>query len=97
MPTILVIEDDSAIRRGVTDALRFSGYTVLEASSGLHALEVVDEMKGKIDLIGVTNFNGGATRGILDSGVPLATTQVQYSVLDDRVEMELSISRGSTV
>ncbi len=34
MPTILVIEDDSAIRRGVTDALRFAGHTVLEAAEG---------------------------------------------------------------
>lgn len=34
MPTILVIEDDSAIRRGVTDALRFAGHDVLEAAEG---------------------------------------------------------------
>lgn len=36
-PVILVIEDDSAIRRGVTDALSFSGYEVLwaaDAASG---------------------------------------------------------------
>jgi DNA-binding response OmpR family regulator len=30
-PTILVIEDDSAIRRGVVDALTYSGYDVLQA------------------------------------------------------------------
>jgi len=39
MPTILVIEDDSAIRRGVCDALRFSGYDVLEAAEGLAGME----------------------------------------------------------
>jgi two-component system cell cycle sensor histidine kinase/response regulator CckA len=32
-------------------ALASRGYTVLEASSGLHALEVVDEVGGEIDLI----------------------------------------------
>ena len=32
-------------------ALASRGYTVLEAASGLQALEVVDEMDGKIDLI----------------------------------------------
>lgn len=32
--TILTIEDDAAIRRGIVDALRFSGYTVLESGSG---------------------------------------------------------------
>lgn len=39
MPTILVIEDDSAIRRGVCDALRFSGYEVLEAAEGIAGME----------------------------------------------------------
>jgi DNA-binding response OmpR family regulator len=35
MPTrILTIEDDAAIRRGIVDALRFSGYEVLEAATG---------------------------------------------------------------
>lgn len=38
MPTILVIEDDSAIRRGVADALRFSGYEVLEAAEGISGM-----------------------------------------------------------
>jgi DNA-binding response OmpR family regulator len=31
---ILVIEDDAAIRRGIVDALRFKGFTVLEAANG---------------------------------------------------------------
>ena len=31
---ILTIEDDAAIRRGIVDALRFSGYEVLEAANG---------------------------------------------------------------
>lgn len=32
--TILTIEDDSAIRRGIVDALEFTGYRVLEAADG---------------------------------------------------------------
>lgn len=32
--TILTVEDDPAIRRGIVDALRFIGYTVLEAGNG---------------------------------------------------------------
>ena len=32
--TILTIEDDAAIRRGVVDALTFAGYAVLEAGDG---------------------------------------------------------------
>ncbi|MDA7614429.1 response regulator transcription factor [Verrucomicrobiales bacterium] len=33
-PTILVVEDDAAVRRGVVDALTFTGYTVLSAEDG---------------------------------------------------------------
>ncbi len=38
---ILVVEDDSAIRRGIADALRISGYDVLEAGEGGKALRLV--------------------------------------------------------
>ncbi len=36
---VLVIEDDSAIRRGIVDALEFEGYEALEAGSGDVGLE----------------------------------------------------------
>lgn len=32
--TVLVVEDDPAIRRGIVDALRFGGYAALEAADG---------------------------------------------------------------
>ncbi len=34
LPHIVVVEDEPAIRRGVTDALRVTGYTVTEAADG---------------------------------------------------------------
>jgi DNA-binding response OmpR family regulator len=40
---ILVVEDDSAIRRGVVDALRFQGYVASEASNGDEALAMALE------------------------------------------------------
>ncbi|HCN31073.1 MAG TPA: DNA-binding response regulator [Verrucomicrobiales bacterium] len=49
MPTLLVIEDDSAIRRGVCDALRFSGYEVLEAAEGISGME--QAAKASFDLM----------------------------------------------
>lgn len=39
---------------------------------------------GLIDLLGATNFDAGRAARLLDAGVPLATMQVQYSLLDDR-------------
>lgn len=49
MSTILVVEDDSAIRRGVCDALRFSGYEVLEAAEGASGME--QAQKASFDLM----------------------------------------------
>jgi DNA-binding response OmpR family regulator len=40
MATILTIEDDAAIRRGIVDALRFAGYAALEAGRGDQGLEM---------------------------------------------------------
>lgn len=40
--SILIIEDDAGIRRGIVDALRFAGYAVLEAGDGPTALRVLD-------------------------------------------------------
>jgi len=37
---ILTIEDDTAIRRGIVDALRFAGYRTLEAADGDAGLEM---------------------------------------------------------
>jgi DNA-binding response OmpR family regulator len=37
---ILVIEDDAAIRRGLVDALSFSGYRVLQAAEGTEGLRL---------------------------------------------------------
>ena len=37
--TIMTIEDDTAIRRGIVDSLQFSGYQVIEASRGDEGLE----------------------------------------------------------
>ena len=39
-PTVLVIEDDPAIRQGVTDALELEGYAVFEASNGEQGLDM---------------------------------------------------------
>ena len=44
------------------------------------------QQQGKIRHIGVTNFDGAHLKEILDAGVPVVSNQVQYSVLDQRVE-----------
>ncbi|RFB78911.1 PAS domain-containing sensor histidine kinase [Methylovirgula sp. 4M-Z18] len=49
--TILLVEDEEAVRAFGARALSSRGYTVLEAGSGVEALEVLAGAGGKIDLI----------------------------------------------
>jgi PAS domain S-box-containing protein len=49
--TILVAEDEDALREIVVKILEIQGYVVLEASSGHHALEVWDKATRPIDLL----------------------------------------------
>ncbi len=49
--TILLVEDEEAVRAFGARALTARGYTVLEAASGFDALEVAAKNEGKIDLI----------------------------------------------
>jgi two-component system cell cycle sensor histidine kinase/response regulator CckA len=49
--TILLVEDEEAVRSFAARALRMRGYNVLEASGGEEALEIVRSDNAKIDLI----------------------------------------------
>jgi PAS domain S-box-containing protein len=49
--TILVVEDEDAVRRLVCRILRREGYSVLQASDGAGALEEWAEHSGEIDLV----------------------------------------------
>jgi two-component system cell cycle sensor histidine kinase/response regulator CckA len=49
--TILLVEDEEAVRSFAARALRMRGYNVLEASGGEEALEIVKNDANKIDLI----------------------------------------------
>ena len=49
--TILLVEDEEAVRSFAARALVSRGYRVHEASSGVEALEVMEEVGGKVDLV----------------------------------------------
>ncbi|MHA6644594.1 cell cycle histidine kinase CckA [Mesorhizobium sp. A623] len=49
--TVLLVEDEDAVRMGGMRALTSRGYTVHEASSGVEALEVFAELGGKVDIV----------------------------------------------
>ena len=49
--TILVAEDEDALREMVVQVLKIQGYTVLEAASGPQALEVWEQSGRPVDLL----------------------------------------------
>ena len=46
---VLVVEDDSAIRQGIADALHFAGYEVLQAANGNDGMKLA--LQASIDLL----------------------------------------------
>ena len=49
--TVLVAEDEEPLRQMVVHILKIQGYTVLEAESGRHALEVWEQANRPVDLL----------------------------------------------
>jgi len=47
--TVLVVEDDASIRRGIVDALKFEGYAALEAATGTAGLDLA--LTAECDLV----------------------------------------------
>ncbi|HEY6338440.1 MAG TPA: PAS domain S-box protein [Candidatus Sulfotelmatobacter sp.] len=61
--TILLVEDESAVRRAVSEYLRLRGYTVLDAKDGLDALAIAKDYGSTIHLVVsdvvMPNMSGG--------------------------------------
>ncbi|MBM3523458.1 MAG: aldo/keto reductase, partial [Alphaproteobacteria bacterium] len=81
--------DRSLLRLGVErlDLVQFHWWDtavpgLIEAAQTLAALQ----RKGKIRLVGVTNFDVPMLRAIVEAGVPVAAHQLQYSLLDRRAD-----------
>ncbi len=49
--TVLLVEDEEAVRRGGKRMLETRGYTVHEAASGVEALEIIEEFGDAIDIV----------------------------------------------
>ena len=67
--TILVVEDEDLLRQGVSKMLRRDGLSVLEASDGSAALDVIRARKGDIDML------------LLDITLPGASSRKVHGVL----------------
>jgi two-component system cell cycle sensor histidine kinase/response regulator CckA len=49
--TVLLVEDDAAVRASIREMLSHLGYRVLEASAGLDAIRAAESFEGPIDLL----------------------------------------------
>jgi two-component system cell cycle sensor histidine kinase/response regulator CckA len=49
--TILVVDDEAAVRSSIRRMLAWKGYTVLEAPHGAEALRMLEQSPGQVDLI----------------------------------------------
>jgi CheY-like chemotaxis protein len=49
--TLLLVEDEAAVRASVRRLLEWHGYRVLEARTGADALRIYDAYEGEIDLV----------------------------------------------
>jgi two-component system cell cycle sensor histidine kinase/response regulator CckA len=99
--TILLVEDEAAVRRYASRVLRSAGYQVLEASSGREALSLASAHPGLIDLLFTDVVMPGmsgpqlaeklaATRPdlrILYTSGYAANVMEQHGVLDERVDL----------
>jgi two-component system, response regulator PdtaR len=54
-PRVLVADDEPLIRQLIVEALEDAGYNVLEAESGLEALQIIDDLD-HVDMV-VTDIN----------------------------------------
>jgi len=62
--TILVAEDEDALREMVVQVLKVQGYHVLEAASGAHALEVWEQASRPVDLLLTDMVMPGGVMGV---------------------------------
>jgi CheY-like chemotaxis protein len=64
VPVILIVEDDAPLRVMWRTALRFEGFTVVEAGDGLEALRLLDGSPPNLILLdlGLPNLDGVSVR-----------------------------------
>jgi PAS domain S-box-containing protein len=82
--TILVVEDEPALRELIQEILQKKGYRVLEAATGVQALQVWDQHKDDIDLL--------LTDMMMPEGV--SGRELAERVLQDRADLKVIYSSG---
>jgi CheY-like chemotaxis protein len=75
--TILVADDEPALRQAVVQILRANGYSVLEPQTSNHALEIAEQTRGRLDVLLADIVMPGMRGTELASRVAAAHPEVQ--------------------
>ena len=81
----IVLRSRDRLRRDVLDLVQLHWWD-FGVPGWVRAAEWLAELReeGVVRHLGVTNFGTDALRSLLDAGIPIATNQVQFSLLDRR-------------
>mgnify|MGYP001627219942 CR=1 FL=1 len=98
MTTILVVEDDDAIRNNIARLLKLEGYEVSAAANGTEGLERARALRPDVVIsdINMPGLDGFALVEALRGDAALATTAVMMlTALDDRASMRRGMKAGA--
>jgi serine/threonine-protein kinase PpkA len=98
MTTILIVEDDDAIRNNITRLLKLEGYEIVSAVNGREGLERARELKPDVVIsdISMPEMDGFALLEAIRADRDLATTSVMMlTALDDRASMRRGMTTGA--
>jgi len=96
--TILIVEDDDAIRNNITRLLKLEGYEIVAAVNGREGLERVREARPDVVItdIGMPEMDGFELLETIRSDKALASTSVMMlTALDDRASMRRGMTAGA--
>jgi two-component system, cell cycle sensor histidine kinase and response regulator CckA len=96
--TILLVEDEPAVRRLVSQMLLLTGYTVLEAASGPEAIALITQCREPVNLlltdIVMPSMSGGELADKLSQDYPSMRVLFTSGYMDDSVVNEI-VARGA--
>ena len=98
MSTVLVVEDDDAIRNNVVRLLKLEGHEPVAAADGLDGLERARALRPDLVIsdIGMPRMDGFALLQALRADPALAATPVMLlTALDDRASMRRGMTAGA--
>ena len=98
MTTVLVVEDDAAIRNNILRLLRLEGYETAAAAHGQEGLERALQLKPEVIItdVNMPRMDGFALLEAVRAEPALATTPVMMlTALDDRASMRRGMSSGA--